>query len=323
MRAISLELNHPEPDGVLDRLEIDPAGIIRVLGWFKGALDMTRVPKLFLDKAPLPLLQHFRISRSDVESSETTVTARQSGVVFEYLVRIPPSTQVYEELVVQYADQSAAHLQGPFEFVDPHYRELFTSKEILHRDRIYGSGPSNATIHPEVLALAKTLPGPILDFGCGSGALIAELQACGTEAHGLELNTPQMRRSLKKEVKRYITLYDGSLPLEFPDGRFASVFCSEVLEHIPDYQAAVREISRLARKEAIFTVPDVSAIPLGFRHSVVPWHMLEGTHVNFFNQAGLCHLLRPFFKCVELGRIGACTINDSVFFTSLVAFCSK
>jgi hypothetical protein len=85
----------------------------------------------------------------------------------------------------------------------------------------------------------------------------------------------------------------------------------------------VKEIARLASEQAIFTVPDISAIPVGFRHSVVPWHLLEGTHVNFFNQTSLHQLLKPFFAEVEFGRIGACAINDSRFFTSLVAFCKK
>ncbi len=59
-----------------------------------------------------------------------------------------------------------------------------------------------------------------------------------------------------------------------------SVVCSEVLEHIPDHGAAIREMARLAR-EALMTVPDMSAIPALFPHNVVRWHLLEATHASF------------------------------------------
>jgi hypothetical protein len=80
-------------------------------------------------------------------------------------------------------------------------------------------------------------------------------------------------------------------------------------------------MARLARKTVVITVPDASAIPVGFRHRLVPWHLLELTHVNFFTQASLGKLLRRYFTNIEFGRISATHVNESPYFVSLVAHC--
>src|SRR5205823_3164879 len=127
------------------------------------------------------------------------------------------------------------------------------------------------------------------------------------------LDTQVIRQSIRSEATPYITLYDGQFPSPFFNGSFRSVFCSEVLEHIPQFEEAIRDIARLATEKVIFTVPDASAIPLGFLHVLVPWHLLEGTHVNFFNQTSLRHALEPHFSKISFGRISPCIMNDTPF----------
>jgi hypothetical protein len=80
---------------------------------------------------------------------------------------------------------------------------------------------------------------------------------------------------------------------------------------------------RLARDTVILTVPDCEAIPRLFPHHVVPWHLLEASHLHFFTQRSLEAALRPFFSQVEFGRIGSFRINDSEIHDSLVAVCVK
>jgi ubiquinone/menaquinone biosynthesis C-methylase UbiE len=171
--------------------------------------------------------------------------------------------------------------------------------------------------------LARRLPSPLLDFGCGKGALLGRLQQRGIEAYGIELFSEGLRAAILPEVADRITLYDGSFPTRFEDGQFNAVVCSEVLEHIPDYGGALQEITRITAQSAFFTVPDASAIPAGFRHGVVPWHLLEATHVNFFNQTSLTKELRRHFSKVQIGRIGPASVNDTRTFVSLTALCSK
>ncbi len=120
-----------------------------------------------------------------------------------------------------------------------------------------------------------------------------------------------------------MTFYDGRFPSPIPSGSAKAVFCSEVLEHIPDYEAAIRDMARIATEIVVITVPDCSAIPLGSRHQLVPWHLLESTHVNFFTQPSLERALRPYFRTISFGRVCPCLLNDTDFHVSIVAYCRK
>jgi SAM-dependent methyltransferase len=306
----------------MDRIEIDPSGVIRVGGWSRVPFESKTVPRVYLDHETVPFVQHYRVTRPDVESTIQGIKVLQAGLVFEYIVPESMCSRQFQSISVD-ADNLKVHFAGPFDFINPHYRGLFDSPQVYHRENIYGSGPPNSAINSAVLALARTLEGPVLDFGCGSGALITDLRARGIEAHGLELDTPVIRESIKPVIRPFIKLYDGDLPSPFSAGDFNSVFCSEVLEHIPQYEGAIAEIACLATKKAILTVPDASAIPLGYPHLLIPWHLLEGTHVNFFNQTNLRRALEPHFSKIDFGRICPCTMNDSSFHVSLVAVCLK
>jgi SAM-dependent methyltransferase len=323
MQARSFALGRPFGGGVLDRVELDPCGIVRVIGWSKTRLDSRFVPRVSLDDEDVPFLQYYRGARPDVLDSVSGASIPQLGVVLEYLVPESLAIRTFASISILLNDNAPFSFEGPFEFVNPHYRALFDAEQVYHRENIYGCGPPNQTVNPATLALARELSGPILDFGCGSGVLVQELQALGFDAHGLELGTKMIRESLRPGVSSSITLYDGQFPSPFPSGSFKSVFCSEVLEHIPDFEAAIRDIARLATEKVTFTVPDASAIPTGFRHGVVPWHLLEGTHVNFFTQTSFARALEPHFARVEFGRLGPSQVNDTFFHVSLVATCLK
>jgi ubiquinone/menaquinone biosynthesis C-methylase UbiE len=317
----AFNIARPGLGGFVDSVQADPSGIIRIVGWCRSEFDMKQVPSVSLDGHPVPFLQCFRFRRPDVPLNLNGVPS-QTGLALDYLV---PESMIGQSkvLAIDLGKQSNFRFEAEFDFIDPHYRGLLNTREVLHREHIYGSGPPNATVDPEIFELAKQLKGPLLDFGCGGGALIRELRRLGIEAYGLELNSGIVPEFILPESAAAITFYDGSFPSPFEDGRFRSVLCSEVLEHITDYQAAIRDIARLATKEVIFTVPDASAIPLGFRHFSVPWHLLEGTHVNFFTQESLKHALQPYFKKIEFGRVDLCRLNDTEFYVGLTASCSK
>jgi SAM-dependent methyltransferase len=316
-------LNQVLSEGVYDKLEIDASGLFRVIGWFKGEVRPELIPALYIDQHRVPFLHQYRVPRPDLAQSGESLSRIQPGIVLEYLLPEQLCSQVFQSVFFRLNNYADVKLDGPFQFQSPDYRLLFNSGQVYHREHIYGSGPPNRHIHPDVLALAKQLPLPMLDFGCGAGALMAELKASGMEIQGLEMESAPFVSSIASELARFMTFYNGSFPSPFPSGSFRSVFCSEVLEHIPDYQGAIREIARLATEKAIITVPDGSGIPLGSRHRLLPWHLLEGTHVNFFSQTSLEAALRPYFSQIDFGRIGGCRMNDTTFYVSLVAVCRK
>ena len=76
--------------------------------------------------------------------------------------------------------------------------------------------------------------------------------------------------------------------LPFEDNTFDKVICSEVLEHIPDFQAVLAEISRVLKTGGVFAV----SVPR-FGPEWVCWklsdayHAMEGGHIRIFNAAEL------------------------------------
>jgi hypothetical protein len=77
-----------------------------------------------------------------------------------------------------------------------------------------------------------------------------------------------------------------------------------VLEHTKDPVAFVAEIARLTRGRVLFSVPNMELLPYLHDWRVVPWHLLEGDHKNFFTRASLSALLSGFFRRVEIFPYG-------------------
>jgi ubiquinone/menaquinone biosynthesis C-methylase UbiE len=296
--------------GRVDRVDVDPSGRVRLIGW-----TVAPVPPEFtvaVNGTPARAVRWFELSRSDHSMPRRGYCIEFAG----------PCNGLARTVTVHLDGRELTRLEPLLPLQEPHYASLLDEERVLHRADIYGVGPPSPVASAEIVAMARRLPGPILDFGCGSGALVRELRAAGMETFGLELSRREIVSSLRDDVSRYVTLYDGALPSPFPEGRFQAVVCTEVLEHIPEYKLAAKELARLAPR-ALVTVPDMSAIPTLFPHSVVPWHLLEATHVNFFTQPSLERLLRQFFAKVSFSRIGAFQVNGTEVFSSLVAHCER
>jgi 2-polyprenyl-3-methyl-5-hydroxy-6-metoxy-1,4-benzoquinol methylase len=240
-----------------------------------------------------------------------------------FLYRLTRNPERATRLKLTRGDSIIFEVLDDFQISEPHYGHLLDESQVLHRQDIYGFGPPSREVLHEVICLCQTLAAPILDFGCGSGALVKALRARGIEAYGIELDREAINKSLSPEVTDFITHYDGTFPMPFRDRQFESVTAIEVLEHVPDFEAALSELARVARHNFIVTVPDMSAIPVCHHNHVVPWHLLEATHVNFFTQASLERILKRYFNKVEIARISPTTTNGSKWFDSLVGICHR
>lgn len=125
------------------------------------------------------------------------------------------------------------------------------------------------------------------------------------------------------EAKPFVKITDGALPLPYVDDQFESIIATEVIEHVADPVAVVAELARINSKRAVITVPDASAIPDLFYANVVPWHLLESTHFNFFTINSLSSLLKPHYSRIDFAKIGSATVNGIPWHTNLVASCFK
>ena len=111
---------------------------------------------------------------------------------------------------------------------------------------------------------AASLPVRILDAGCGegfiSGLLYANLR--DVEIAGLEYSDEaiEMARRMNPEIQ----FVQGDIAhMPFENGAFDIVLCTEVLEHLEKPSDALWEISRIAKRVILLTVPDEPWFCLG------------------------------------------------------------
>ena len=173
---------------------------------------------------------------------------------------------------------------------------------LLHRENIYGSGPPVLEPGVEMLRLVLDYLSPrssVLDVGCGAGAYGPALIAAGHQWTGVEVN-PDCLQLLEQRGLPFRKTAPEAARFPCVDEEFDEAICIEVLEHIKHPEPFLEEISRVVRRRAIFSVPNIEVIPYFKDWEAVPWHMLEGDHKNFFTRTSLRDLLAPHFSRVEV-----------------------
>ena len=146
------------------------------------------------------------------------------------------------------------------------------------------------------LLLAEARPGErVLDLGCGAGRFVAALRDAGAEPVGVEISEAALERARANvpgaDVRRLEP--DGTIPLGH--GEVDLVWCSEVLEHVPDAAALLGEARRVLARggRLLVTVPD-HGLPRRvlialFRHDA--HYDPLGQHVRFFTRSSLARTL--------------------------------
>ena len=97
---------------------------------------------------------------------------------------------------------------------------------------------------------ARAAPASVLDVGCGEGVLTHEWARSLGDGRvvGIDLEDPALRAqwALRGAPNlEYRVMRAEGLP--FGDGEFALAAAIEVLEHVPDPEATLREMARVAR----------------------------------------------------------------------------
>lgn len=133
-----------------------------------------------------------------------------------------------------------------------------------------------------------------LDVGCGEGRhtigayLTADVDAVGVDLCEKDLQTAEERAEGfvdKENTNKSLTFkVANALELPFEDNSFDKVICSEVLEHIPDYQGVLKEIDRVLKPNGVLAVSVPRAWPeeICWRLSKA-YHEVEGGHIRIFS----------------------------------------
>lgn len=193
------------------------------------------------------------------------------------------------------------------------FADAIQAGRVMERNDIYCSGPPNEAANGLVLEFIRRFGAgnSLLDFGCGIGVYVDALAQQGLDAQGVEVNAEYVARG--QAMGRRVQHYDG-YTLPFADDSFDTVIAIEVLEHIPHWEHSLAEICRVARRRVILSVPNIESVTRMAPHMVVPWHLLESTHVNFFTPDALAHrLCRLPNTGVRVFTYGDVRINGAVY----------
>jgi SAM-dependent methyltransferase len=98
----------------------------------------------------------------------------------------------------------------------------------------------------------------VLDLGCGTGDLTAEIARSGAATVGVEVAEAAVQRARARHPELDFQLAPIEGPLPFDDNAFAVVFASEVIEHVADTARWLSEVRRVLapRGRLLLTTPN-------------------------------------------------------------------
>lgn len=141
----------------------------------------------------------------------------------------------------------------------------------------------------------------VLDLGCGRGRHMHALYWHETPLNvvGLDLSHGEVKAALDgffdlpppepaSDRRSAVVLAGDAARLPFPDNSFDRIICSEVLEHVPDPDAVLEEISRILKPGGLF----IASVPRYWPERIcwalsTEYHNTPGGHVRIFKSRQL------------------------------------
>lgn len=126
----------------------------------------------------------------------------------------------------------------------------------------------------------------ILDVGCSNGVFVHIANEAGMQAEGVDTSPQAVADGVKKGLK----LHQGYLQdIAFPDASFDVVTMYEVIEHVADSAALIRECARILRPGGLLLIGTGNANSWTRYIRRGKWDFLNDHvgHVNFFSPESL------------------------------------
>jgi 2-polyprenyl-3-methyl-5-hydroxy-6-metoxy-1,4-benzoquinol methylase len=146
---------------------------------------------------------------------------------------------------------------------------------------------------------SRAAPSSVLDVGCGEGVLTVEwAERLGDgRVVGIDLDDPKLRAEWAKRERPNLEFRaEEATRLSFADDEFDLAAAIEVLEHVPETEATLAEMARVARGHLLVSVPRE---PLWRGLNMARgayWRDLGNTpgHVNHWSKRGFVSLLSRY-----------------------------
>lgn len=187
-------------------------------------------------------------------------------------------------------EQTETQTPGSSEPETPQHR-MSAEYSVANAEK-FGWGSISGELNPERRAHLEThLIGPrVLDAGCGGGGFVDFLSETGFEAVGVDLHAQFLEVARRSEFRGRFVQGDVSR-LPFRDKVFDSTFCFDVLEHIDDDAAALREFARVTKRRILFAVPRENEELIGSNLTFL--HYQDKTHVRNYTVESIQALAAP------------------------------
>jgi SAM-dependent methyltransferase len=119
----------------------------------------------------------------------------------------------------------------------------------------------------------------VLEIGARHGVVTRLLAGIYDEVTALDLSRPPFH------IDKVTTVQGDVQKLQFPDNSFDCVVCTEVLEHVPDFAAGAKEITRVSNSQILIGVPYRQDTRVG-RTSCVHCRKISPPfgHINTFDE---------------------------------------
>ncbi|MCV6628540.1 MAG: class I SAM-dependent methyltransferase [Flavobacteriaceae bacterium] len=142
----------------------------------------------------------------------------------------------------------------------------------------------------------KSIPGRLLDFGCGTGHFLHTMQVVNWDVSGYEPNEGAKNIAIAKDLK----VSDPSLFWK-DETTYDVISLWHVLEHLPDLKAHILQFKNLLNEDGqlLIAVPNFLSADAQYYKSY--WAAYDvPRHLWHFSPEGICQLFLEYgFECVE------------------------
>jgi len=132
--------------------------------------------------------------------------------------------------------------------------------------------------------------GKVLDVGCANGYFLEVANAAGWEISGVELSEYSSGLAKQKFGDR---IFNGAIEeAHFADKTFDLITLSDLLEHIQDLTAFMREVFRILKPCGLLMIVTPNAASLTCRMMGAKWSHYKAEHLYYFSPVTIQALLK-------------------------------
>ena len=124
------------------------------------------------------------------------------------------------------------------------------------------------TIYRDIKKTIPAFKGNVLDVGCGQSPYKFLLDGTQTKYFGIDIVDADKFDYDNSDI----TPFNGE-DIPFEEGKFDGVICTEVLEHVQNYQKLINEMHRVMKTGAT----GIITIPWSARYHYIPWDFFRYT----------------------------------------------